>query len=330
MNSARFLSRLTQQGIKARYSLDAFSVNGRAYDPGTIVVNRGDNRLFDGDLNAAIQAIAQETKQDTYIATTGFVTSGRDLGSDGFKFIHPANILLLTGDETSANAYGQVWHYFEDAVDYPITAITNEQLGGEVLANYNVLILPEGYYKIADNTLDEIKNWVRKGGRVIAIGRALNVLKGKDGFNLQQYASESEEDDAKKAREKEELDNRMLPYAGQDRRAISYDMHGAIFKVNIDQTHPLGFGLGQHYFSLKTSTQKYQLLKNTWNVGTIDKEAFHLGFAGEKALHGIRETTVFAVQDMGSGSVVYMVDNPLFRGFWEEGKLLFSNAVFLR
>ena len=27
--------------------------------------------------------------------------------------------------------------------------------------------------------------------------------------------------------------------------------------------------------------------------------------------------------------VVYMVDNPLFRGFWENGNFLFGNAVFL-
>jgi hypothetical protein len=32
---------------------------------------------------------------------------------------------------------------------------------------------------------------------------------------------------------------------------------------------------------------------------------------------------------MGSGSVIYMADDPLFRLFWENGKLLFSNAVFL-
>jgi hypothetical protein len=32
---------------------------------------------------------------------------------------------------------------------------------------------------------------------------------------------------------------------------------------------------------------------------------------------------------MGRGSVVYMVDDPLFRSFWENGKLLFSNAVFM-
>jgi hypothetical protein len=27
--------------------------------------------------------------------------------------------------------------------------------------------------------------------------------------------------------------------------------------------------------------------------------------------------------------VVYLGDNPLFRAFWQSGKLLFSNAVFL-
>jgi hypothetical protein len=31
---------------------------------------------------------------------------------------------------------------------------------------------------------------------------------------------------------------------------------------------------------------------------------------------------------MGSGSVVYMVDNTLFRAFWENGKLFIANAVF--
>jgi hypothetical protein len=27
--------------------------------------------------------------------------------------------------------------------------------------------------------------------------------------------------------------------------------------------------------------------------------------------------------------VVYFADNPVFRSFWENGKLLFTNAVFL-
>jgi hypothetical protein len=32
---------------------------------------------------------------------------------------------------------------------------------------------------------------------------------------------------------------------------------------------------------------------------------------------------------MGSGSVVYLVDNPLFRGVWENGKLMVVNAIFM-
>jgi hypothetical protein len=35
------------------------------------------------------------------------------------------------------------------------------------------------------------------------------------------------------------------------------------------------------------------------------------------------------VQTMGRGSVVYLADDPLFRGFWYNGQLLFSNAVFM-
>ena len=33
--------------------------------------------------------------------------------------------------------------------------------------------------------------------------------------------------------------------------------------------------------------------------------------------------------DQYFGTVIYMVDNPLFRSFWQEGKLFMANAVFL-
>jgi hypothetical protein len=32
---------------------------------------------------------------------------------------------------------------------------------------------------------------------------------------------------------------------------------------------------------------------------------------------------------MGRGEVIYLSDDVLFRSFWENGKLLFSNAVFM-
>jgi hypothetical protein len=32
---------------------------------------------------------------------------------------------------------------------------------------------------------------------------------------------------------------------------------------------------------------------------------------------------------MGEGKIVRMADDPLFRCFWENGKLMFGNALFM-
>jgi hypothetical protein len=35
------------------------------------------------------------------------------------------------------------------------------------------------------------------------------------------------------------------------------------------------------------------------------------------------------VQDLGDGTVTYLTDNVMFRNFWENGKLMLCNAVFM-
>jgi hypothetical protein len=43
----------------------------------------------------------------------------------------------------------------------------------------------------------------------------------------------------------------------------------------------------------------------------------------------IENTLVFGVEDKGRGNVIYLTDNPMFRSFWENGKMIFANAVFM-
>jgi hypothetical protein len=38
---------------------------------------------------------------------------------------------------------------------------------------------------------------------------------------------------------------------------------------------------------------------------------------------------LIGVQEMGNGTITYFADDVLFRNFWENGKLMFANAVFL-
>ena len=73
----------------------------------------------------------------------------------------------------------------------------------------------------------------------------------------------------------------------------------------------------------------FEFLKDGWNVGVMKKDAFVTGFVGSKIKSKIKDGLVLGAQEMGSGSVVYFTEDPLFRSFWENGKLLFCNAVFL-
>jgi hypothetical protein len=70
-------------------------------------------------------------------------------------------------------------------------------------------------------------------------------------------------------------------------------------------------------------------LKNASNVAYIPKGFKSYGFVGHEISKELPETVSFAVDYKGSGKLIYMVDNPLFRAFWENGTLLFSNALFL-
>ena len=188
--------------------------------------------------------------------------------------------------------------------------------------------MPEGSYRLNDDAISKLNTWISGGGRLISIGFANRSLEDKKGFNLTKYAKNSDKSAATKARENATLENRTAKYKDRLRSSISNGLPGAIFKINLDNSHPLGFGMKDYYFTLKTNQLRYDLLKNTWNVGYVGEDPLISGFVGSNIKDKLENSVVFAVQDKGRGSVTYMIDNPLFRAFWEEGKFLFSNAVF--
>lgn len=194
-----------------------------------------------------------------------------------------------------------------------------------------MLIIPNGYYSSVLNSdvLEEIQTWVSNGGRLVLMESALRSFVGKDGFSLKKYATDKE----KKAKEKEEEEKEkdfLKSYKNRDRSDVSEVIYGSIFKTRMDLSHPLAFGYDESYFTLKRSSTHYGYLTSGWNVSVIEsKDALVSGFAGYEAIDNMNKSLVFGVQEKGSGAVIYMVDNPLFRAFWENGKMLFSNSVFL-
>ncbi|HKK76520.1 MAG TPA: M14 family zinc carboxypeptidase [Saprospiraceae bacterium] len=323
LQNAQFLAALNKKGIKARYAQEGFEIEDKSYPAGTIVLTRADNRKMGPSFDAAVAELATEFQQEIEAVKTGFAQTGSDFGSGNYVYIKIPKILVLSGEQTSSQSFGQVWYYLENALDYPHTIIDADQLGRIPMDDFNLLIMPEGRYRFGESTMNSLLDWTRDGGRVIAIGRAIDALQGEKGFRLQDQTDNGADRTAMEDTAEPE------PFGGQSRRYAAYAIPGAIFKVTLDETHPLAFGLGDHYFTLKTGTGAYPFQDNVWNVGRIGENLYSHGFVGHRAGEAVKNTLVFGVEDQGRGAVIYMVDNPLYRAFWHQGHFLFSNAVFL-
>jgi hypothetical protein len=319
LEDATFLGALLQQNITPRFSEKIFSLEGKTYDPGTLIILRNDNRTSDFD--EKLNKIANKHQRKIQLVATGFVDSGLDFGSYSVKPINKQKIALLSGKGTSSLSFGEIWHFFETELKYPLTILNSDYFSKTNFSKYDVIIIPNGYYSnvLHKTTLDKLSTFVSAGGTLIVIGNALNSFADKKEYSLK--SKESKKDSTK---------YNLTPYADQERKSIQNLITGAIFKSKVDVTHPLAFGYKSDYFSLKLSGTSFNYLENGINVAYFDKDTENVsGYAGSRALKNIPESLLFGEEQKGRGSIIYMVDNPLFRSFWHNGKLFLANAVFL-
>jgi hypothetical protein len=263
---------------------------------------------------------------------SGFVEKGADFGSNLVRMVHPPRVAMLTGDQVNAQDAGEVWHLFEQELHYPITLLNASEARQTSWKNFDVLILPNGSYRVLeDKTVAEgLKSWVREGGRLIAMQDAVMQL-AKGDWGIQEKGAGGPEKESGKADNDQKEDYSVLHrYDDRQREEAANSVPGAIYRVELDNTHPLAFGYPDHYYTLKQDENVYEFIREDgWNVGVIRKDNYVSGFTGNKAKERLKDGLIFGVQDFGRGKVIYMADDPLFRSFWENGKLLFCNAVFL-
>jgi len=321
----KFLAALLDAKFKVRFAEKEFGFNGRSFAKGTLIIlKKGNEDKLQQFADMAIAYNASVTE-----VSSGFVDSGFDFGSDKVHLIKKPNVVLLTGRGVNPNAAGEVWHLFDQQLDYPVTLMNAEDVGAGDLKNTNVLILPDGNYKFlqSKDAAAEIKAWVQQGGKIIAFDNAAAQIARAD-WGIK---SKKEDEDKKKDDKKDDKDAYadLKRYENRERDGIVNNIPGAIYKVELDNSHPLAFGYGNNYYSLKLGDEMYEFMKGGWNVGVIKKETQAAGFVGNKLQEKIKDGTVIGVQPLGNGSIIFFADDPIFRNFWENGKMLVANAVFL-
>ncbi|AFL81583.1 Zinc carboxypeptidase [Aequorivita sublithincola DSM 14238] len=322
LQDAEFLSALLKTNIKVRFSENELGFGGNTFGRGSLIITRSDNKT-NPEFDKTVTELANQMNRQLYASPTSFADKLTDFGSQYVHLIKNKKVAMLQGEGTSSLSYGALWHFFETQLKYPITSINTDDIGKIQWSDYDVLILPDGYYKsiLKEDAFKTLEPWINKGGRVIAIGNAVSAFEGKEGFDLKENGDEKAE------KENDTLGN-MIPYAQRELESTKDFITGSIYKVKLDNTHPLAFGYGDTYYSLKLGNDSYKFLSDGYNVGYIEEPESVSGFSGEKAKASLKNSIVFAEAKKGRGSVIYMVDDVSFRSFWQNGKLFLANAIF--
>jgi len=320
--SAKALAVLQASGIVARYATSLFKVDSIDYPAGTVLMMRGDNRHHPG-FDEVIRQAALATMVPITAIRTGFVDSGKDLGSDDYVQVRRPEVLALAGEKLWSMNVGEVWHFFEEELKWPVHLVNTEDFKDMPLSRYNVIILTPGSYFFDDATKKKINDWIDAGGRLIAIGSTIGQVSDTDDF-----IKDIKDDETIERMEKEEHVHHPQAYSAGERALISEYIPGTIFETSLDPTNPLTFGLGKAYWTLRTSANQYSWLKDEGNAIYLDDTPRYFGFVGYKAMERTRNTLVAGLKQQGGGSAVYLPDNPLFRSFWNSGKVLFANALY--
>ncbi|HVF81596.1 MAG TPA: M14 metallopeptidase family protein [Flavisolibacter sp.] len=324
VQSVKLAMQLAQKGIRLRFTEQPFETGSQQFERGAVIVLRTSNQYY-SNLWETVRSLATANNVQLAALTTGMVEKGADFGSSRIHSIKNRKIALVTGEGVGSNAAGEIWHFFDQVLGYPITLINAADLGRIDWKDIDVLIMPDGNYRyLSDKTSsDAFRTWITGGGNVVALEGAVAQLARLDWAIKAKKTDDSGDTKSSSYETIRQFENR-------ERDFIPGTTPGSIYRVELDNTHPLAFGYPKYYYTLKQDNALYDFIKEGgWNVGVLKKGKQVAGFVGSKLVNRLQDGLLFGVQDIGRGSITYLADDVLFRSFWENGKLMFCNAVFL-
>jgi hypothetical protein len=318
VNASKVLANLLAQNIRVRFAVNPFTFNEKVFGRGTLIVLKGNNSSYWAN---AVKNACSTYNIQPYVVQTGFMEAGADFGSTDVHLDKAPKVALLTGDGVSHTAAGEVWSFFDNELNYPISQLTAEHLSNINLQNYDVLIIPDGDYQILDNkqVATKLDNFVQSGGKIIATEGGAAKLASLDWSGLRLIKDTTQASDSITQKN----------YSNAERENLTSFIPGAIYKVQLDNTHPIAYGYPNYYYTLKQDARVYASIKDGWNVGILPSNAYTAGFVGSKLKPQLKHGVLIGERRYGKGDIIIFNDDVLFRLFWQNSKMLFANAVFL-
>jgi hypothetical protein len=323
-NELRLMAALYSEKINVRYAMKPFTAGDIEYPRGSLIIARGDNSSAGDNFEKKVTELANKNRVVLERVSGGFSQKGIDLGSNYTRLNKKPEIALAGGEGTSAGSFGEIWYFLEQELQYPVTVIPASDLGSAGLDDYDVLILPSGSYTRAK---DNILEYVRGGGRVVALERAVSLFAAEKGTKLfESVEKRKKEQESAEKKQKSDDTSLLKSFENSRRESIKSRAAYAIYAVKVDETHPMAYGLGNLWFIMKR-TDIFPFIADGNNIGYILESEPVSGFAGSEFQEKVKNTLVAGSESIGRGEVIYLPDNPYFRGYWKSGRVILGNAI---
>jgi len=312
------LNSIVEKGLRAKVAKSPFSVEGKKYDYGTILIPVQNQDLNADELYTFLKGVAQESRLQINSVSTG-LTKGIDLGSNDFDPIKKQKVAILVGKGIRSYDAGEIWHLFDTRFNMQLTKLDIAYLSSVDLGKYTDLIIPSTSSReggLSKKYVEKIKEWVKDGGTLIGYRNVAEWLNKNEVITLNF--------------KKDTLVAQNISFAKKRDFNGAQVTGGAIFEAKLDLSHPINFGYKNDKIALFRNTNVYiEPDKNSYNNPIqYTNNPLLSGYISEENLELLKGTVPFQVKKVGKGRVIIFTDNTNFRAFWYGTNKLLMNAIF--
>ena len=310
------LYKLLDYGLRTKVSMKKFKINNKSFDYGTIMIPTHNQNLNPNEIHKILSEVSVTSELNIYGTNTGASQEGIDLGSRNFKTIKKPKIGLLVGDGVRSYDAGEIWYIMDRQYNIPITKIDTRILERLNLEKYTHFIFPSFTGDLSSKTLNKIKSWIEKGGTLILYREAIKWAKRNHLIEIEIIENE--------------LIAENVDFVDRTNFKKAQSISGAIFKANLDRTHPINFGIENNSISLFRNTNIFIKpdAESYNNPIKYDKNPLISGYTSKENLKTLSNTVPFKIQSIENGRVIIMTDNTNFRGYWIGTQHFLANMIF--
>ncbi len=321
------MSELIQGGVRVHVADEKFTINGRPFTRGTLIVKTAQNPK---DLDARIRSVCSKLGVEAFATDTAFVDEGAHMGGPSVHWVRPPKVLLVVHRPTSYSS-GHTWYLFDQVLKYPTTRVKGSDFGRVELDKFNTIVLPDGRYRAGSgfgkDRAAELAAWVRAGGTLITLRGATEWAAGEEIGLIKNRLVKRKVADVGRA----EDDSKKGENSGKPEKVTPDNVPGAFFRANTFQQHWVTFGYRPDVDVFYSGRLVLSPTKETAGRSLVTfakrDELLTSGFCWPASLDLIAETPYVVYRRSGSGHVIAFTDDPNYRAMYPSLQRLFINAA---